>query len=149
MRKENISSYHFIQNCTRIIMTDSVALLKRKNMIVKFLIDREFIIFFIQNKAQTHVAQEVLVDGFISGRLVSALTFPGSEESRLPRRVSPRPSVCYGPEPASASPLWRRASRASQVRPRAGPGESSLSAAQSRPPSGRQRRVGPSLQWQR
>ena len=32
------------------------------------------------------------------------LTFPGSEESRLPRRVNPRPSVRYGPEPARASP---------------------------------------------
>ena len=70
-------------------MTDSVALLKRKNMIVKFLIDREFIIFFIQNEAQTHVAQEVPVDDFISGSLVSALIFPGREESR---RVSPRPT---------------------------------------------------------
>ena len=77
MIKENISSYHFIQNCTRIVMTYSVALLKRKNMNVKFLIDREFIISFIQNEAQTHVAQEVPVDDFISGRLVSALTFPG------------------------------------------------------------------------
>jgi len=49
-------------------MTDSDALLKRKYMIVKFLIDREFITFFIQTKAQTHVAQEVPIDGFISGR---------------------------------------------------------------------------------
>ena len=51
-------------------MTDSAALLKRKYMIVKFSIDREFIAFFIQTEAQTHVAQEVPVDGFISGRLV-------------------------------------------------------------------------------
>ena len=57
-------------------MTDLFALLsllKRKNMIVKFLIDIEFIIFFIQNKAQTHIAQKVPVDDFISGRLVSAV----------------------------------------------------------------------------
>ena len=51
-------------------MTDSAALLKRKYMIVKFLIDREFITFFIQIEAQNYVAQEVPVDGFISGRLV-------------------------------------------------------------------------------
>ena len=51
------------------------------------------------------------------------------------------PSVCCGPEQARASPLWRRASRASQVLPRAGPGESSLSAAQCRPPTGRPQRV--------
>ena len=93
-------------------MTDSAALLKRKYMIVKFLIDREFITFFIQTEAQTHVAQEVPV----SSRLMAL----SQEDSRLPRRVSPRPSVRYGPEPARASPLWRRASRASQVRPRAG-----------------------------
>ena len=91
-------------------MTDSVALLKRKNMIVKFLIDREFLIFLIQNEAQTHVAPEVPVDDFISGRVVSALKFPGREESRLQQRVSLRPSVSYGPEPARASPLRRRAS---------------------------------------
>ena len=36
MRKENFISYHFIHNCTRIVMTDSVALFKRKNMIVKY-----------------------------------------------------------------------------------------------------------------
>ena len=58
-------------------MTDSAALLKRKYMIVKFLIDREFITFFIQTEAQTHVAQEVPIDGFISGRL----DIPGREES--------------------------------------------------------------------
>ena len=58
-------------------MTDSAALLKRKYMIVKFLIDREFITFFIQTEAQTHVAQEVSIDGFISGRL----DIPGREES--------------------------------------------------------------------
>ena len=55
------------------------------------------------------------------------LTSPGREESGLSRRVSPTS------EPARASSLLRRASRASQVSPRAGPGESSLSAAQSRP----------------
>ena len=95
--------------------------------------DRKFIICLIQNEAQTHVAQEVSFDDFISGRVVSA----GCEESRLQQRVSPRPSVRYGPEPARASPLLCRASRARQVRPRAGPGESSLSASQSRPPTGR------------
>ena len=36
MGKENIISYHFIHNCMRIVMTDSVALLKRKNMTVKY-----------------------------------------------------------------------------------------------------------------
>ena len=39
-------------------MTDSAALLKRKYMIVKFSIDREFIAFFKQTEAQTHVAQD-------------------------------------------------------------------------------------------
>ena len=79
-------------------MTDSAALLKRKYMIVKFLIDREFITFFIQTEAQTHVAQEVPIDGFISGRLVwivSALmtlrsSRPAKSQSEAQRPLWPR-----------------------------------------------------------
>ena len=56
-------------------------------MIVKVFIDREFIVFFIQNEAQTHVAQKVLVDDFISGRLVSALQFVQCSDISRPRRV--------------------------------------------------------------
>ena len=95
-------------------MTDSVALLKRKNVIVKFLIDREFIISFIQNEAQTHVAQEVPVDDFVSGRLVSVMTFKSQDcreesamaQSRLARvrcgaELAGR--VKCGPEQARAS----------------------------------------------
>jgi len=75
-------------------MTDSDALLKRKYMIVKFLIDREFITFFIQTKAQTHVAQEVPIDGFISGRPRRVMTLrssrPAKSQSEAQRPLWPR-----------------------------------------------------------
>ena len=59
---------------------------QNKNMIVKFLIDREFIVFFIQNEAESHVAQKVLVDDFIRTAAKSQ-----SEDQRplLPRAGSP------------------------------------------------------------
>ena len=59
--KFSVALRYLIQNCTRIIIY-SVVLLKRKNMILKFFIDREFIIFFMHNEARTHVAQKVQVN---------------------------------------------------------------------------------------
>ena len=68
---------------------------QKKNIIVKFLIDIEFIIFFIQNEAQTHLAQKVLVDDFISGRLISAVRCSDICRPRtgLQQRVSLRMSA--------------------------------------------------------
>ena len=76
-------------------MTDSVALLKRKNMI------QDCEIFFIQDEAQTHVAQKVPVvtsfqeDSFLHYCSCDVLTSPGREG--LPRRVSPTRSVAQRP----------------------------------------------------
>jgi len=87
-------------------MTDSAALLKRKYMIVKFLIDREFITFFIQTEAQTHVAQEVPIDGFISGR----------RHSRPRRVMTLRSSRPAKSQSEAQRPLWpRTGSRKSAV----------------------------------
>ena len=50
-------------------------------------------------------------DSFLHYCSCDVLTFPGREQSGLPRRVSLTPSVRYDPEPARARPLRRRHGR--------------------------------------
>ena len=121
-------------------MTDSVALLKRKNMTVKyFAYKTKLKLTLLRNCRSTTSFQR---DSFLH---YYVLTFPGREKSGLPLRVSQTRSVAQRPQSATAQSRLARvrcgAELARQVKCGAGPGESSLSAAQSRLSTARQRRV--------
>ena len=95
---------------------------QQKKYDCEILIDRESIIFFIQNKAKTHVAQKVPVDDFISGRLVSALgrRFAAALLPRLqsrPWRVDFKLSVAHSPAGPSDSESGRALAWVTWVKP--------------------------------
>ena len=95
MSKENIISYYFMQNCTRIVITHSVALLKRKNLSVKYFSYKMKLKLTLLRKCQS--VPSFQEDLFLHYCLCDVLTFPGREESALPRRVNQTLSVAQRP----------------------------------------------------
>ena len=100
-------------------MTDSIALLKRKNMIVKNNKTKlNLKLTFLRVRLEQCLSMTSFQEDLSLSRICTTVraTFSGSEESV---RLEVWPSVCFGPELALANLLWRRPSRVSQVRRRA------------------------------